>query len=202
MALAPAQGCDESSGIAGTWIWSSWVNETELGRNYQGSKILVTSSGCWGFSEASEVRVPLLWAFQQAVHSTDMEMNLSGPTDSHNLNLETFPSCSRTILLELLWSVQQSKQSCPTFLAIPRTCDASETTGMGDVTKVPQILLSFGTVPCAPLPGCVLKHIAGRLVRRRLVREIRANYGNILKSQSARNITRHHALISKPERKR
>lgn len=72
-----------------------------LGTDNQGSKILVTSSGCWGFSEALEVRVPLLWAFQQAVHRADMEMNLSRPIDSHNLNLETFPSCSRTILLEI-----------------------------------------------------------------------------------------------------
>lgn len=68
-----------------------------LGTDYQGSKILVTSSGCWGFSEALEVRVPLLWAFQQAVHRTDMEMSLSRPIDSHNLNLETF-----SILLEIV----------------------------------------------------------------------------------------------------
>lgn len=112
------------------FLWS------RLGTDYQGNKILVTSSGCWGFSEASEVRVPLLLAFQQAVHRADMEMNLSRPTDSHSLNLETFPSCSRTILLELLWFVQQSKQSCPTFWVIPSTCDALETPGMGDVTKV------------------------------------------------------------------
>lgn len=75
---------------------------SRLGTDYQGSKILVTSSGCWGFSEALEVRVPLLWAFWQAVHTTEVELSLSGPTDSHNLNLETFPSYSRTILLELL----------------------------------------------------------------------------------------------------
>lgn len=50
---------------------------SRLGTDYQGSKILVTSSGCWGFSEALEVRVPLLWAFQQAVHTTEMELSLS-----------------------------------------------------------------------------------------------------------------------------
>lgn len=77
------------------FLWS------QLGTDYQGSKILVTSSGCWDFSEALEVRVPLLWAFQQAVHRADMEINLTRPTDSHNLHLETSPSCSRTILLDL-----------------------------------------------------------------------------------------------------
>lgn len=108
------------------FLWS------RQGTDYQGSKILVTSSGCWGFSEALEVSASALGISAGCAQNRDR----NEPTDSHSLNLETSPSSSRTILLEFLWLVQQSKQSCPTFLVIPSTCDDLETSKTGDVTKV------------------------------------------------------------------